>query len=76
MAGYKLKLTPGNIHNFIRAMFPWPIAWTKLSNGQRLKLLKAHLENDVLVLDEVQLEGKKPVSYQQFKEAYPGLTSN
>ena len=57
---------------FIRAMFPWPGAWTILENGKRLKLLKSHLdENGKLILDEVQLEGKDPVSYKQFSEAYP-----
>lgn len=58
---------------FIRAMFPWPGAWTYLPNQKRLKLLKAHTEDKKLVLDEVQLEGKGPVSWKQFKEAYPSL---
>ncbi len=61
---------------FIRAMFPWPGAWTLLrlrSSGQakRLKILKGHLENGKLVLDMVQLEGKNPVSWQQFQAGYP-----
>lgn len=65
---------------FIRAMFPWPGAWTLLRPNQtgategqakRLKILKAHLENNKLVLDTVQLEGKKPVSWKQFFEGYP-----
>lgn len=61
---------------FIRAMDPWPIAWTLLrldSSGQakRMKILKSHIEEGKLVLDEVQLEGKNPVSWKQFKEAYP-----
>lgn len=58
----------------IRAMAPWPGAWTKVSVKDRilrLKLLKAHTENEKLVLDEVQLEGKEPVSFKQFQEAYP-----
>jgi len=48
--------------------------------GKRLKILKAHVEKTQftvhrspytkLVLDEVQLEGKNPVSWKQFKEAY------
>ena len=61
---------------FIRAMFPWPGAWTLLRQGfgeqaKRLKILKAHLINNKLVLDEVQLEGKKPVTWKQFQEGYP-----
>ncbi len=74
-----LSVTDGvKAERFIRAMFPWPGAWTLLrskgaAEGQakRLKILKAHLEDNKLILDEVQLEGKGPVSYKQFKEAYP-----
>ncbi|HKB88547.1 MAG TPA: methionyl-tRNA formyltransferase [Patescibacteria group bacterium] len=55
---------------FIRAMFPWPGAWTYLPNEKRLKFLRSHVEDGKLVLDEVQLEGKLPVPYKQFKEAY------
>lgn len=42
---------------------------------KRLKILKAHLEPTTkLVLDLVQLEGKKPVSFRQFKEGYPNFS--
>ena len=75
---FAIHPTPVTIHNFIRAMYPWPIAWTLLrlsSSGQakRLKILEAHLDPDTghLTLATVQLEGKTPVSWQQFKEAYP-----
>ena len=63
--------TPQEAERFIRAMTPWPGVWTHLNNQKRLKLLKAHLEEDKLILDEVQLEGKDPVSWKQFKEGYP-----
>lgn len=63
--------TADEAERFIRAMQPWPGAWTYLTNEKRIKLLKSHLENDKLVLDEVQLEGKEPVSWKQFNEAYP-----
>lgn len=59
--------------NLIRAMTPWPNVWTNLPNGKRLKLLKAHIDGDKTVLDEVQLEGKNPVSFAQFKFGYPDL---
>ncbi len=65
------KTSANAAERFIRAMHPWPGAWTYLPNKKRLKILKAHLEGDKLVLDEVQLEGRGPVSYKQFKEAYP-----
>lgn len=82
------------LERFIRAMFPWPGAWTmvRLKNKKkRLKILKAHLEPTIqdrkakplpagkagildrkkLVVDQVQLEGKKPVTWKQFCEGYP-----
>lgn len=43
----------------------------KNEKWQRLKILKAHLENGKLLLDLVQLEGKKPVKFKQFLEGYP-----
>jgi len=49
---------------------------------KRLKILKAHLDpstgsgQERLVLDLVQLEGKKPVSYKQFLEGHPGVKIN
>ncbi len=77
------------LERFIRAMDPWPGAWTqvKISGYKdtrilRLKILKAHLEKTkklvpsayYLVPDLVQLEGKSPVSWKQFCEGYPNFT--
>lgn len=67
------------LERFIRAMFPWPGAWTQIklktqnAKGKikRLKILKAHLEGNKLILDQVQLEGKNTVSWQQFQAGYP-----
>lgn len=42
----------------------------KLSSQKRLKLIKLHLENNHLVINLVQLEGKNPVSWKQFLEGY------
>jgi len=64
------------ILNQIRAFNPSPGAYTliKIKNKKmRLKIWRAHLENGKLVLDEVQLEGKNRVSWQQFKRAYPAI---
>lgn len=66
------KESPDEIIRKLRAFYPWPGIWTVVG-GKRLKILKAHIENEKLILDEVQLEGKKPVSWKQFKEAYPNL---
>lgn len=64
------KDEPEKIERMLRAYAPWPGVWT-LVDDKRLKILKAHLEEGKLVLDEVQLEGKLPVSWKQFTEAYP-----
>lgn len=64
------------IERFIRAMDPWPGAWCRIKiprykDTKRLKILRVHLEKDKLVLDRVQLEGKKPVTWKQFQQGYP-----
>jgi len=53
---------------------------------RRLKILKTHVESPqsttqhsphtILVLDEVQLEGKNPVSWEQFKQGHPDAKLN
>lgn len=63
------------IERMIRAFSPWPGVWTEIklkTKNLRLKILKAHLlpTTYYLQLDTVQLEGKKPVSFSQFKSAY------
>lgn len=67
------------IDRLIRAAYPEPGAWatTQLKTEslepvvKRIKILKAHLEQGKLIPDLVQLEGKNPVSWKQFKEGYP-----
>jgi len=70
-----------NAERFVRAMLPWPGAWTNVRlmiNGKekikRLKILKVHVEDGKLVLDQVQLEGKEPGSWKQFSEGYADAT--
>ncbi len=73
---------PTEIERLIRAAYPEPGAWTLLrpasrrdfgGQAKRLKILKAHLENNQLVLDQVQLEGKKPVTFKQFQQGHPNI---
>ena len=59
-------------------MYPWPEAWTMVkvvptAEPKRLKILKSHLGETtrILEIDEVQMEGKTPVSWKQFTAAYP-----
>ena len=70
------------IERQIRAFYPWPGAWTRLSelkefltsptpngaiNDQKtVKIIEAHLENGRLVIEKLQVEGKKPISYAEF----------
>lgn len=79
------KDDPKVIERKLRAYSPWPGIWTYIQlvvNGQgsmvkkRLKILDAELDIDhqSLIIKQVQLEGKKPVSFKQFKSAYPYLT--
>lgn len=69
---------PTKTDRLYKAMQPWPGVWTLLrlsameGHAKRLKILKLHLEDKKLILDEVQIEGKTPVTWDQFKKGYPG----
>jgi methionyl-tRNA formyltransferase len=54
---------PKQIERAVRAYSPWPGVWTMLPNKKRMKILAAHIHDDALILDKVQIEGKTP---QQF----------
>lgn len=61
------------LYDLWRALSPWPGMWTRvIINGQekRLKILKTRFEGKSFIIDKVQLEGKKPVGWKQFKKAY------
>ena len=74
------------IERKFRAFMPWPGLWSEVSVPQRVnvsaqkkrvKIVSLHRhtsDNDTvipqLVLDSVQLEGKTPISFQQFAAAY------
>ena len=84
MRDYSIVPSPSFLERFIRAMDPWPGAWTNIKikdqNSKikimRLKILKAHLEKEpvtsnlLLVPDTVQLEGKNPFTWKQFIDTY------
>ena len=85
------------IERQIRAMRPWPVAWTTWQ-GQQLRLLKAHVVLDtaagpgtvvphgrgaavatgsgLLVLDDVQLQGKNPAPVAAFVNGYRGFVGS
>lgn len=76
---------PLYIERMVRAYFPWPGAWTTLKElikheggnpsklkdpGKKVKILRAHLEEGELKIDELQLEGKSPIPWKQFAAGY------
>ncbi len=60
---------PEKLQRMIRAYFPWPGVWTRLRLGYvgEAKIIKFLPEK------KVQVEGKKPMSYKDFKNGYPNL---
>jgi methionyl-tRNA formyltransferase len=49
-----------------RAFQPWPGIWTTLQNGKRMLITKCHLENEVLKIDLVKVEGKQEEKFIKF----------
>jgi methionyl-tRNA formyltransferase len=64
------RKTPQEIERQIRALTPWPGTYT-IYHGQRLKILKAEVSDNKLITKEVQLEGKKPMSFKDFLRGHP-----
>jgi len=67
------------LDTFIRALNPWPVAWSEVRlypKGpiKRLKIFSAHIDKkskNLLILDEVQLEGKNTTTYEEYTRGYP-----
>lgn len=65
--------SPEIIDRLNRALSPWPGIYTIIKvkgKEKRLKILSTKTEKEKLILEEVQLEGKKPVTFSQFSLAY------
>ena len=62
--------SPARVVRKVRALNPNPGAYSTWK-GKRVKILAAHLENGQLVLDEIQMEGGKPMSWKDFRNGYP-----
>jgi len=58
------------IERQVRALNPWPGTYT-LYKGKRLKILKAEAPGSKLLIKEVQLEGKKPTTFEDFLKGHP-----
>lgn len=61
-----------NLKLKIRAHYPWPGVWTRLrlGYGGQSKIIKFLPEN------KIQVEGKKPMSCQDFANGYPDAAKN
>jgi methionyl-tRNA formyltransferase len=62
-------------YNKIRALNPQPGTFM-IVNGKRLKILEAELKDGKLVFQKVQLEGGKPINWQDFERGHPKLLSD
>jgi methionyl-tRNA formyltransferase len=63
------------IERKIRAFDHWPKVYTKI-NGRRIQLLSAHFDEEgKLIVDRVKPEGKKEMSYEDFKNGHKGHLS-
>ncbi len=68
------------IVNMIRAYYPWPktTAWLtdnrQLTTDKKTRLIihTAHVENDKVVPEMVQLEGKNPTNWEDFRHGWQG----
>lgn len=56
---------PREINSKVRALYPWPGAWTDIT-GKRVKILKTHLEGEELFIDFVKPEGKEKMRYDEY----------
>ena len=67
----ELKITSSPTENYakIRAFSPTPGAFI-IKEDKRIKILEAKLENDIIIPTLVKPEGKKLMSYSDFKKGY------
>ncbi len=61
------------IERQIRAFDPWPGTYT-IYKGKILKILKAEAVQNKLIIKQVQLEGKKPMSFEDFLRGHPNFS--
>lgn len=71
--------SPEYNERFIRAMHPWPIAWTYIKNASekvlRMQILTCSLKNGILEPIDVKIEGRAPTNWSQYKKYYRILFS-
>ena len=66
--------SPLEIYNFIRALYPWPSAWTYVENQQhqplKMKVISSVFSSNKLILQNVQIEGKKIAPWSEISSYY------
>lgn len=71
--------SPEYNERFIRAMQPWPVAWTQVKTKTdqllRLQILTSKLENGKLIPLDVKIEGKPPARWSSLQNHYQIFTS-
>jgi methionyl-tRNA formyltransferase len=63
---------PEIVERKIRAYYPWPGTYF-LIDGTRFIVKKAYLEQDLVVIEQIQPEGKKIMSFKDFSLGYKDL---
>jgi methionyl-tRNA formyltransferase len=77
---FETKPDPISLDNFVRAVSPWPGAWTEIyidkyrKEQKRLKIIEGHIKEDKYEIGKVQLEGKLEVTWDEFQKGYPDFS--
>jgi methionyl-tRNA formyltransferase len=62
------------IERFIRALNPWPIAWTYVDNQQyqtfKMKIFSSNIQSNNLIPEVVQIEGKNKTRWSEISKYY------
>ncbi|MCX6809642.1 MAG: methionyl-tRNA formyltransferase [Candidatus Berkelbacteria bacterium] len=58
--------------NKIRAFNKWPVAYFLIEN-RRILIHRAHIEGNLIKIDEIQMEGKKKIKFDDFKNGHSHL---
>jgi methionyl-tRNA formyltransferase len=70
---------PIKIYRFINALSDWPIAWTYIRNQQnktmKMKIFSATIQNNELIPQQIQIEGKNKNNWSEIKKYYRLITS-
>jgi len=71
--------TQDKIERFVRALSPWPTAWTYVKNNQgkilKMKILSAKYNGQLQILNVV-IEGKSPTTWAEIQDYYQIIKEN